>query len=479
MIRRAYLGLALSAVMLSSCAPLSTQADVREATRASLPPLPAEWQVEGADPGEVQIGWIEALGDPVLTQLVREAQLANRDIRAAAANVEASYALARQARSQLFPAINASGNARQSDLFEDPVAGGPPSGVLLQPDYDLTLQASWEADLWGRVRAGRNAAYASAQAVEADFLFAQYSLAAAVASAYFAVIEADRQIDVSERTLAANAEITRVVSVRAREGFADMLDVRTAASDLATVQGSVESTRGAKRTAVRALEVLLGRYPANVADIRTGFPATPGIPAAGLPSELLERRPDVIAAERSVAAAFANLDQAKAALLPRLTLSGSVGASSPQASSLFDGRNLFWSIVGNVLQPIFDGDLLGAQVDEADANQRAAIANYASTALTALNEVEDNLDQATVLRLQEEALRDARDEAIAAVALANLRYKEGETDLIDFLSIQQRQFSTEQNYVSIKRARLEQWVALNLALGGSWQTATSTPPPTE
>ncbi|MEM1196709.1 MAG: efflux transporter outer membrane subunit [Pseudomonadota bacterium] len=458
-----------AALALTGCASLSTNEDVRAATAESLPELPDQWRVDGALPGEVQIGWIEKLGDPLLTELVREAQIANRDIIAAAANVEAAYAVARQARSGLFPAIDASVTPRQSDLFQDPDAGET-SSVFLQPDYDFSLQASWEADVWGRVRAGRNAAYASAEAVEADFRFAQYSLAAAVAQSYFGVIEADLQIEVAERTYQSYAEIERVVRVRVREGYADEQDLRTASSDLATVRESLENAIGSKRSAVRALEILLGRYPANELEGASQLPVTPQAPPAGLPSQLLERRPDLIAAERDVASAFANLDQAKAARLPILNLTGSVGGSSNELDNLLDGRNLFWSIVGSVLQPIFDGDLRGSQVDEADADKRAAIANYASTALTALEEVETNLDQAIVLRLREDALRDARDEAVEAVRLAELRYKEGETDLIDLLSIQQRQFTTEQDFVSIQRSRVDQWVSLNLALGGSWDS---------
>lgn len=458
-----------AALALTGCASLSTDEDVRAATAQSLPELPDQWQVDGALPGEVQIGWIDKLGDPILTELVREAQLANRDIIAAAANVESAYALARQARSGLFPAVDGSVTTRQSDLFENP-AIGETTAVFLQPDYDFSLQASWEADVWGRVRAGRNAAYASAQAVEADFRFAQYSLAAAVAQSYFGVIEADLQIEVAERTYQSYAEIERVVRVRVREGYADEQDLRTASSDLATVRESLENAIGSKRSAVRALEILLGRYPANELEGASQLPETPQAPPAGLPSQLLERRPDLIAAERDVAAAFANLDQTKAARLPILNLTGSVGGSSNSLDNLLDGRNLFWSIVGSVLQPIFDGDLRGSQVDEADADKRAAIANYASTALTALEEVETNLDQAAVLRLREDALRDARDEALEAVRLAELRYKEGETDLIDLLSIQQRQFTTEQDFVSIQRSRVDQWISLNLALGGSWDS---------
>jgi len=254
-LRVSCLGVAI--VATSGCMTLSSDADVAEATRASVPSLPDTWAVDGAVPGEVQVGWITALGDPVLTELVLEAQENNRDIRAAAANLEASRALVRQARSALYPQVNASFSASESGFYDNAILPD-------QSAYGLNAAASWEADLWGRVRAGRNAAYANAQAVEADFRFAQYALAQGVATAYFASIEAQQQVGVAQRTVDALAEIDRIVRVRYREGFASAQDTATAASDFQSAQDSLALARGAARSARRALEVLLGRYPANV-----------------------------------------------------------------------------------------------------------------------------------------------------------------------------------------------------------------------
>lgn len=459
--RQLILPLAAATLALSGCATLSTDGDVAEATAESLPPLPAQWAVDGAVPGEVRIGWIDAIGDPVLSELVLEAQANNPDIRAAAANVEASRALVGQARAALFPQVSGAFNVDRTDT---------PNPFQTQDTvFTLTAQADWEVDLWGRVRAGRNAAYASAQAVEADFRFAQYSLAQAVASAYFACIEADEQVRVARRTVDALAEIDRIVRVRYREGFASRQDTATAGADLETARDSLELAQGSARTARRALEVLLGRYPANDIAMRDDLPGTPAPPPAGLPSQLLERRPDIIAAERRVAAAFASLDQAHAAQLPLISLTASGGGTSTELTSILDGPSLLWSVVGSVLQPIFDGGLRGARVEEADANRRAAIELYASTALGALRDIENNLDQVQVLERRELILERAAEESSTAYLLAQLQYNEGEIALIDVLNIQQRSFIAESNLVSIRRARIDQWVALNLALGGSWE----------
>ena len=459
MIKRA-LPIAMVTAILSGCATLSSESDVAEATAASLPALPDTWAVAGAVSGEVEVGWIAAIGDPVLVELVLEAQANNPDIRAAAANVEAARAITRQARAALFPQINGVFNVDRTDT--------PSPLAVDDPVFTLSGQAQWEADLWGRVRAGRNAAYASARAVEADFRFAQYALAQGVASAYFASIEAQEQVNVARRTVDALAEIDRIVRVRYREGFASRQDTAIAGSDLETARDNLVTAQGAARTARRALEVLLGRYPSDAILLRQEMPETPAPPPAGLPSQLLERRPDVIAAERQVAAAFASLDQAKAAQLPLVTLTASGGGTSTDLAEILDGPNLIWSLIGNVLQPIFDGGLRGAQEDEADANRRAAIALYASTALAALRDVENNLDQVEVLAERELILENAAEQSGTALALTQLQYAEGEVDLIDVLNIQQRLFAAERNLVAIRRTRIEQWVSLNLALGGSW-----------
>lgn len=460
MMLRKVLLLACMSVGLTACTALYTDDEIAKRTTASLPELPDAWAVEGAVPGEVRIGWIEAIGDPVLSELVLEAQANNPDIRAAAANLDASRALVQQSRAALFPQVNG--------VFDVERADSPSPLTVGDPVFTLSAQAQWEIDLWGRVSAGRNAAYASAQAVEADLRFAQYSLAQGVAGAYFASIEAKEQVSVARRTVDALAEIDRIVRVRYREGFASRQNTANAATDLETARDALVRAQGASRIARRALAALLGRYPDDSILVRNELPITPPPPPAGLPAGLLERRPDVIAAERRVAGALASLDQARAARRPQVSLTASGGGTSTDLASILDGPNIIWSIVGNVLQPIFDAGLRGAQVDEADANVRAAVARYGSTALAALREVEDNLDQAQVLAEREDILERAAEEAGTSYALTQLHYSEGEVDLIDVLTNQQRLFTAERALVSIRRERIEQWVSLNLALGGSW-----------
>ena len=445
---------------LDACATPTAPEIAGAAARASVPGAEGDvWAMASESVGDVEVGWLAELEDPVLTALVEEAQANNKNLQAAAANVERSWALAGQAGAGLTPSVSLS-------------TGGDVGGQVegrANESFNAALQASWEADVWGRVRAGNQAAVLSAQSAEADYLFTQYSLAAAVARAYFLAIEADQQVEVTRSTLEALTETDRIVNVQKEFGLATSQDVALSRSDLASTRASLAAAEGSQRDALRALEVLLGRYPAADLDVRTTLPNVPPQPPAGVPSTLLERRPDIIAAERNVAAAFNSLDQAKAAQMPTISLTGSLGGASPDLSNLLNPTNLAWQAATSIVAPLIDGGLRQSQVDQATAEQQSAIASYGQAVLDAFSEVETSLDQNVVLRERAEALRESADEASTALRIARLRYDEGETDLLDVLTIQQRVFSADSSLVNVERLRLDEWINLNLALGGDWE----------
>lgn len=449
----------LSFVALGACANITAPEDAASAARANLPDAPTAWAMASERVGPVEPGWIAKFEDPVLSDLVDEALSNNRNLQAAAANVQRSWALAGQAGAALSPSVSLSSGATRSGNIED--TGGD--------SYSLTGQASWELDLWGRIRAGNQAAILSAEAAEADYVYSQYSLAAAVARAYFLAIEADRQAETVQNTLDALNETDRIVGVQFEFGLATSQDVALSRSDLARTNASLIAARGSQRDALRALEVLLGRYPGADLEVRRDLPEVPALPPSGLPSEILERRPDVIAAERRVAAAFNSLDQAKAARMPSISLTGSLGGSSGDLTNLVNPTNVAWQAATSLVAPLIDGGLRESQVEQASAEQTQAIASYADTVLTAFQEVEGSLDQNVVLKDRSVQLEQAAEQANNALRIANLRYEEGETDLLDVLTIQQRVLSSEGDVVSVARAQLDEWVALNLALGGSWE----------
>ena len=454
---------AATGALLSGCNTVSsaTDAQVTEMAAQSLPPAPDQWTAIREQIGEVEVGWIEAFDDPALTALVEEAQRNNRNLQAAAAGVRRSWALARQAGAQQYPFLDLSAGGQRNEPVEGP--GGTTT-------YTAGAQISYEVDIWNRIAAGKAAAIASAEAVEADYVFAQYSIAAAVARSYFLAIESRQQVAVAQSVVDALTEIARIVNLRYQYGFASAYDVSLAEADLASAKDSLATAKNGEIEALRALEVLLGRYPA--ADLATAdaLPVQPAAPSAGLPSELLERRPDLIAAERDVATALNALKQARAARLPSISLTGNLGSASSDLGDVLDPANMAWTLAGNILAPIFRGGALNAAVDAADADVDAVVALYADTAINAFFEVEAALDRGAFLRDRRAALETSTGQSRNALRLSNLQYDEGEIDLIDVLSIQQRVFGAESSLLAIRRAQLNQYVELSLALGGDWRS---------
>lgn len=444
--------------LLGACASVSPPEVAKQLSEQALSELPGSWASASDRIGFVEVGWIAQLNDPVLSELVNEAQSSNRNLQAAAANVELSWALARQAAAGLSPSLS---------LNSDAGRGGSVEGASAD-SYGLSLQAGWELDVWGRIRAGNQAVVLSAQSAEADYIYSQYSLAAVVARAYFLTIESALQVDVVRKNLETLTETNRIVEVQNEAGLATSQDVALSRSDLARTSAALIAASGAQRDALRALEVLLGRYPSADLGVQQVLPQIPPQPRSGTPSSLLERRPDIIAAERSIAAAFNNTKSAKAAQMPTISLTGSLGGSSPELANLLNPANVAWQAATSLVAPLIDGGLRASQVEEASAEQRQAIAAYAQTVLDALQEVENSLDRGIVLSERALALQVAAEEANKALRIARLRYDEGETDLLDVLTIQQRAFSSEADFVSIERLRLDEWIALNLSLGGEW-----------
>lgn len=446
--------------LLSSCATsnLSRDEKAKAATYASLPDLPSQWTSIQQRIGDVKVSWLEKLNDPALTSLVLEAQKNNRNLQVMSASVDGARALANQAASSLSPQLGASVGNTSAGVVE---GGG-------NNDFNLGLQASWETDLWGRIRSGNLAAQENVVVAEAEYKFAQYSLAANVAKTYFVAIEANKQLEIAQKSVDTVVETNRIVQVQFDNGLANQQNISLAKADLATAQDGLVSSKAGQRDATRSLELLLGRYPSAELGVDQSLPILPNSLSAGIPSQLLERRPDLISAERKVAAAFNRLDAAKAAKLPNLSLSGSLGGASSSLSNILNPANLAWQAIGSLVAPIIDGGRLDAQVEAATADQKAAVASYAQVALNAFADVERSLDQGSVLRKRVAALTTVLVESEKALRIANLQFNEGEISLLDVLILQQRVFSARSNLLSINRASLTQFVNLNLALGGSW-----------
>lgn len=411
---------------------------------------------EQAEARQVLDGWLASFNDPALHALVHEAWERNPDLYEAAAVVDEAYARLRTAAGLLYPEVNAVGSAQRFD------SGAVQGGVDVGPTnaYSLGLQAAWEVDLWGRLRANRLAALQAAQAASWDYVQARHSIAAAVAEAYFAITAAREQLEIDRQLLQAEEFTAETTLQRVAVGVATSLDEDLSAANVDLAQAAIDQDQRALAEAQRALELLVGDYPAAEVEAAERLPNLPPVPPTGVPAELLERRPDVLAAEERVNAAFYNVKQAQAARLPSLTLSASGG-------TLLDPEELFWSIAADLFGPVFTGGRLEAQVDAASAQQRQAIGRYASVALQAFREVENALSGERYLAQREAHLDQASDRLRDASEAAQNRYQQGLLTIIDLQQVRRQDFQTRAQLVGVRFERLRQRLDLFLALGGS------------
>ncbi|NQY41678.1 MAG: TolC family protein [Henriciella sp.] len=449
-----------TALLFGACATVEPgREEAREIASEQVPDQPDAWKAAAVRVGDVEAGWIEAFDDKKLSALVDEAQANNRNLRSAAINVERAWLLADQSGAALSPQVNATLGSSGEGNFE-----GQNSDSL-----SVGVQASWELDIWGRLRSGQQSAIESAEAADADYRFAQYSIAAGVARAYFGTINAEQQRQIAKDIVDALIETDRIVKVQFDNGFASAQDVALAKANLASSNDTLERATAARDSAIRSLEVLIGRYPATDLFVGSELPAKPSDPPAGLPSELLERRPDLIAAERQIAAAIDSVDQAKAARLPSISLTGGVSGASSDLSNLLNPANLAWQAASSLLVPVLDGDARETQVELSTVDQRAAVEAYAYAALTAFSEVESALADGQTLQRRKGFLEQASEASDEALRLAQLQYDVGEIDLLSVLQLQQAAFGARSNLLTLQLLELDQYIDLNLALGGDWQ----------
>jgi NodT family efflux transporter outer membrane factor (OMF) lipoprotein len=428
--------------------------------------LPQRWEAE-AD--ELPVEGLPSFDDPRLAAAIREALDNNRGLRAITARVAVADAQVRIAGADRLPSVSAgaTGSRQRQNFIGFPIPGagdGVPSTTSTRTS--LTVDVSWEADLWGRVRAGREAALADRDAIAADLRAARLSLAARVARAWFAASEARLQVDLAEQTASSYRATNESVAARYAAGLRPAVDLRLLRSQLASAEALLAQRRGQLEAAVRQLELLLGRYPAGELVPGADLPPPPARLPAGVPAELLARRPDLAAAERRLAAADARFAQARASLYPSLRLTASGGTSSDELGDLLDGDFRVWSLAAGLVQPLFQGGRLRAGVDVAEANVRQALESFANDVLTACSEVETALAVEEHLRDRQFALEDALREAAAARRISEQEYREGLADVLVLLDSRRRQLTAESQLLDVRRQRLDNRIDLILALGG-------------
>jgi len=467
--------LGAAALLLSACATVEP-----EPAQLSFA-LPAEF---AAHPGEAFAGsehWWQGFGDARLDQFVTTALQSNPALAQALARVRIAEAQARVSRADRWPQISlGSTHARQRQNLEGMLPGL--EGSLLSNNHDLTLDVSWELDLWGRLAAMSAASRTDFLASAERLRGMRQSVAAQVAQLYFEIVHARAQVDLSTRTVEVLQEMARQIDNRVAVGIASPADAMLANANLESARAGLEQRSEALQRSLRQLEVQLGGYPLGTLQTSQQLPSISAPPATGVPAELLARRPDVRAAELAVRSAGYQLGAAERSLLPSIALSGSGGFSSSELSDLFGSDTLIWSIAGRILQPVFQGGRLVAQVDIAGGQREEALHAYGETALTALAEVESALVVEKLLARRERAREASASAAEQAVTVSFNRYLQGIDPFLNVLESQQRALDGRSAQISAHHAQLENRIALHLALGGGFDgaavnpRATSTPP---
>lgn len=455
---------------MAGCA-VEQPALIGELAQEALPestgiPLNYEEAAETAS-GRVLTGWLDTFGDPELEAIVAEAIQNNLNLRAAIARLDQASGFAVQAGAELKPAIGIGGQAQGREGFSSGDPSFNTSGVA--------LNMSWELDLWGRVRSQAASGQAAFEASQYQLEWIYQSIAAQTAKTWYLVTEAALQEKLANEALVLYQRTLKLVNARYEQGQVTSRETALARANVAAGQVAMRQVKAAKQQASRALEVMLGRYPAARIDGAKDLRATPPAIPVGLPSELLERRPDLLAAERVVAAQYYAIQSAEAARLPRIALTAGVGTSSSDLDDLLSLGSDYWSMGANFAAPIYAGGALEAQVDIQSAQYQEAMANYGMAALRAFSEVEQGLSNETLLREQETYLREVVKESAEALRVATAQFNTGKVDLLNVLQQQGQLVSARGNLLNIRDSRLQQRIDLHLAVGGSFELPQETP----
>jgi multidrug efflux system outer membrane protein len=413
--------------------------------------------------------WWKVFHDPVLDGIETQADGANQDIKIAIAHVDQASAAVTSARSYLLPSIAAQPSiSRNREAQNRPNNGNTQGKAATYNDIQLPLVTSYEIDAFGRVRRSIESARATQQATEADLRFVRLSVEAIVAIDYYNLRESDQELNILDATI---ADLTRGVALTTtlyRHGLSGVLAVDQAKTLLDQTIAQRQALGIQRAQLEHAIAVLLGR-PVEGFSLpqQTSNPVPPEIPA-GLPSDLLERRPDIAEADRNVAATTAQIGVAKAAYFPQLSLTGAAGYESTNAVSLLNWQNTLATLGASAVAPIFTGGRLKAGVEQAQAGYRGSLAQYEKTVLIAYQEVEDQLAALHFLDNESQSEASAVSDARQAEQVALQRYKAGLVGYLDVVYAQQSVLNNERTAAQISGQRLIASVVLIKALGGGW-----------
>ena len=463
------------ALLLGGCAAWLGHGEPAEGGADAGENAPSAWSARPEARAGVDAAWLRKTGGAELAALVGEALEANPDMRASAARVEKAAAEAKQAAAARLPTLGFEGSGRRSEqkFIGLPLGNFPGVPGSLDNQFGVSLNAAWEADVWGKLRASARAGEADAEAAAWTHQAARVSLAAQVAKAWLALAESREQVRLADEGLEARRLLAAAVRERF-EGAANPEDggsasqVRLTEAEAAAGEATLAQRKQEEARAVRQLELLLGRYPSGRTLAAARLPALPPPPPAGLPSELLLRRPDIRAAEASLAADGQRRLQARLARFPSVQLTGSLGTTTDSVRRLLQSDYGVWSLGGSLTQPVFDAGRLAAGETRARAIEQEAAASLQRTVLQAFGEVEQALIAEGFLRDREAAARRAAELAAEAARRAEEEFDSGTGDVLTLIETRQRQIDTASQLTALRRVSLDNRIDLHLALGGGF-----------
>jgi NodT family efflux transporter outer membrane factor (OMF) lipoprotein len=446
---------------------------------------PDAWSATSQARSGVDADWVSSFGSSTLTSLVKKALSGNLDLKIAATRLA-------QARRDI-ELVRAAGNPtmdvtlapqRQKQNFvgfpfgQDSSAQGPSASAEptvvgnITETYRLSGNLQWEIDVWGRIRAGTAAAVAAAESADQEYKAARASLAASVAKTWFLQVENTQQAELALESKKLAEDTAEALESRFRTGQQGQsslgAQLRLARSDVATAEAALQQRREAAAQAARALEILLGDYP-TAQNRGSLLPVLASTPPAGLPSELLLRRPDILAAERRFAARGMSQKEARRAVFPRLILTGSLGSSTDAFSNLLKSDYGVWSLGGSVIQAVLTGGKLKAESNRRKDQEEEALLSLQKSVLSAFGEVENHLAGERFLAAREDALQRAANLATEADTEARADFRQGIGEILTVFQTQQRAVQAKSALLLVRRLRLENRVNLHLALGGDFK----------
>jgi multidrug efflux system outer membrane protein len=460
------LALAALSVLMISCAmgPDYSRPDI---------PTSDSFRMTGEEkdlPSLANSPWWELYHDEELQKLIRIALEENKDLKRAVATVDEFAARSLIAKTDFAPQMTTTANAPAFGNTKNIAFRGFPNSF----NYYLQGNLAWEIDIWGRIRRSNEAALGDLLAREENRRAVIVQIVGGVAQAYFDLRQFDMQLEIAQRTLQAWEESVRIGQARLRQGLINRLDVDQFEAERENAAARIAELTRQMVQKENELSILLGRNPSKVSRGRSlTEQMMPPVVPAGLPSELLQRRPDVVQAEQGLAAATARIGMAKADRFPKLSITGILGISSPQLSQLVS-HDTFFGVAGPSLTgPLFNAQILGFQQKAAEAQARQALAQYEQTILVAFREVDDALVGVSTAREQAAAQERQVNALQSALRLANLRYKGGLANYLDVLIAQRSLFDAELSLAATRRLHLVSIVQLYKALGGGWSPETS------